>query len=276
MIRSIAIVIGFLLWTNAKTLAQVVGMEVGAQAGVAHYFGDLNNDYSINKPGFTGGLLARYSFNRRIALKASFNYASVAGDDALSDNEFQLRRNLSFASDVINGGLQLEFNFLPFVHGDKDLFFTPYLFGGLAMTYYNPKAELNGEKYVLRDLGTEGQPVGDEYSLTSGGWLYGGGVKFSLNYHWSINVELGIHQLFTDYLDDVSTIYPETFDLRLDRGDIAVLLSDRSIPTETQPQIGQPGRQRGNSAVNDTYAVFTVGVTYFLGDLNCPPISRQY
>ena len=276
MIRSLAIAFGFLLCISENISAQVVGMEVGAHIGASHYLGDLNNDYSLKKPGFTGGLMARYSFNRRIALKTSFNYARLSGDDALSDNEYQLRRNLSFASNVINGGLQLEFNFLPFVHGDKDLFFTPYLFGGASMTYYNPKAELNGEKYVLRDLGTEGQPVGDEYSLTSGGWLYGGGVKFSLNYHWSINMELGIHQLFTDYLDDVSTVYPEPFDLRLDRGDIAVLLSDRSIPTETQPQIGQPGRQRGNNAVDDAYAVFTVGVTYFLGDLKCPPISKPY
>ena len=276
MIRSLAITIGLLISISISSTAQVVGAEVGAQLGVAHYFGDLNNDYSLSKPGLTGGLIARYSFNRRIAVKTSFNYARVSGDDALSDNEFQLRRNLSFESDLYNGGLQLEFNFLPFVHGDKDFFFTPYLFGGASMTYYNPKAELNGQKYALRDFGTEGQPEGEEYNTTSTAWLYGGGVKMSLTYHWSINVEFGIHQLFTDYLDDVSTVYPETFDLRIERGDIALALSDRSIASETQPQIGQPGRQRGNSAVDDAYAVLTVGVTYFLGQLKCPPISKPY
>ncbi len=144
------------------------------------------------------------------------------------------------------------------------------------MTYFNPKTAFNGEQYALRDLGTEGQDVGDEYNTTTAGWLYGGGIKYSLNYHWSINVELSMHQLFTDYLDDVSTVYPEPFDLQLERGNIAVALSDRSITSEGLPAIGEPGRQRGNSANEDFYAILNVGVTYFLGKLKCPPISRNY
>jgi len=85
-----------------------------------------------------------------------------------------------------------------------------------------------------------------------------------------------MHQLFTDYLDDISTVYPEIFDLRLNRGDIAVALSDRSIVAEGQPAVGEPGRQRGNSADDDSYAILNVGVTYFLGKLKCPPISKHY
>lgn len=264
-----------LISLNSMT-AQVVGMEVGAQLGVSHYFGDLNQELTINKPGLSCGLLARYSFNKRIALKASFNYARIAGDDALSQNEFQLRRNLQFQSDLLNGGLQLEFNFLPFVHGHKEQFFSPYLFGGFSMTYYNPKAEFQGSLVELRPLGTEGQFQDETYNLTDFGWLYGGGVKVSLNYHWSINVELALHQTFTDYLDDVSTTYPDLNELGIRNGPTAVALSDRSVATETQPMIGQPGRQRGNSAVNDSYAILTFGVTYFLGRLDCPTISEPY
>jgi len=276
MIRHLAIISGLLILHICSLSAQTVGAEVGAQAGVSHYFGDINPDYGLSRPGLSAGILGRYSFNNRIAIKASLNYARVSGFDSDSDNEFQLRRNLDFKSDLLNGGFQLEFNFLPFVHGDRDRFFTPYLFGGASMTYFNPKTKLNGTKYALRDFGTEGQDEGDEYNISTAGWLYGGGIKYSLNYHWSINVELAIHELFTDYLDDVSTVYPEPFDLQLERGDIALLLSDRSIVAEGQPAIGEPGRQRGNSANDDAYAVLTVGVTYFLGKLKCPPISRNY
>ncbi len=276
MIKYLTAITGLLILNVFSLSAQVVGDEVGIQAGASHYFGDINPDYGLNRPGLSAGILGRYSFNNRIAVKASFNYARVSGFDADSDNEFQLRRNLDFKTDILNGGAQIEFNFLPFVHGDKDRFFTPYLFGGASLTYFNPKAELNGTKYALRDLGTEGQDEGDEYNTTAGAWLYGGGIKLSLNYHWSINVELSMHDLFTDYLDDVSTVYPDPFALGFDRGDVAVALSDRSIASEGQPKIGELGRQRGNSANNDSYAILNVGITYFLGQLKCPPISKTY
>lgn len=274
MLRNLLSIVGLLLLTTSS--AQVVGLEVGAQAGTSHYFGDLNPELKINKPGLSAGLLARYCFNKRIAIKAGFNYAHIAGDDALSQNEFQVRRNLSFQSHLLNGGLQLEFNFLPFIHGDKKEFFSPYLFGGLSMTHYNPKADYNGSLVELRELGTEGQFPDETYNLTDLAWLYGGGVKVSLSFHWSINVELALHQTFTDYLDDVSTTYPDMIDLGQRNGPTAVALSDRSVTSEGQSMIGQPGRQRGNSAVNDSYAVLSVGVTYFLGRLNCPSISEPY
>lgn len=269
MIRNLAIIIG-LLMLQFPLSAQVVGLEVGAQIGGAHYFGDLNTDYSLNRPGLSGGILARYSFNRRISVKSAFNYARVSGDDADSDNEYQLRRNLDFKSDVINGLLQLEFNFLPYVHGDKNFFFTPYILGGASVSYYNPKAEYQGDTYALRDLTTEG--IENKYNAFTPAWLYGGGVKLSLSYHWSLNVELAMHQLFSDYLDDVSTVYPDATTLSA----VGVALSDRSIATADQPQIGQPGRQRGNSETQDSYAILSVGVTYFLGQLKCPPISKPY
>jgi len=272
MIRYIAIVIGLLILQSQSLTAQVVGLEVGAHAGGAHYFGDLNTDYSLNRPGLSGGILARYSFNRRIAVKVGLDYAKVFGDDAISENEFQIRRNLDFKSNLFLSDLRLEFNFLPFVHGDKDFFFTPYLFGGGSITYYNPKAEYQGQTYTLRDLGTEGQSTGEQYNESTLGYTYGAGIKLSLNYRWSINIELAMHQLFTDYLDDVSTVYPGSGAL----DPIAAALSDRSIATADQPQIGQPGRQRGNSATNASYAIFSVGVTYFLGELKCPEISKPY
>ena len=35
------------------------------------------------------------------------------------------------------------------------------------------------------------------------GFGYGGGVKVSLGYEWSLNVHIDSRWLFTDYLDDV-------------------------------------------------------------------------
>ena len=105
------------------------------------------------------------------------------------------------------------------------------------------------------------------------GFVYGAGFKIDLSYLWSLNIELGARSLFTDYLDDVSTEYPNSVELQALRGDLAARLSDRSL--EVRPEaIGEAGRQRGTSTSNDGYAMLSIGLVYYIGTLDCPPISR--
>jgi len=257
------------------------GWEVGAWMGTSQYFGDLNTDFRFTDPGLAGGLAFRYNFNERVALKLGGNLGRVAASDADSDNLFERARNLHFRSGIGEVAGQLEFNFLPYLHGDKDFGWTPYLFGGYSVTFFNPKAKIDGDWVELRPLGTEGQFKSEEYFTVTGGLVYGGGFKIDLNYEWSINVEIGARQLFTDYLDDVSTVYPDMGDLEELRGELAVRLSDRSgelfkedpaffTNNNIEFPIGEPGRQRGDSSNNDSYLMIGVGVMYYFGDLRCP------
>jgi len=253
------------------------GWEAGGWAGASYYFGDLNTNYNLSMPGLAGGIIARYNFNNRIALKLSGNAGPAMGDDAVSNHSSERARNLSFRSNIFEGAAQLEFNFLPYTHGSADEFFTPYLFGGFNIFHYNPEAEYQGEWVELRPLGTEGQFKGEEYYATSAGLVYGFGFKVDLSYEWSINIELGARTLFTDYLDDVSTFYPDEDELRQLRGDLAVELSDRSIPIEgvNDGQIGEAGRQRGSNSINDSYALIGIGIVYYFGDLRCPTYGSK-
>lgn len=248
------------------------GWEAGGWIGAAHYFGDLNTNYDLTDAGIAGGAIVRYNFNERISLRFGAHYAQLAAYDSDSPNAYERARNLHFKSDIIDGIVGFEFNFLPYVHGSKDYFFTPYVFAGLSFFHYNPKAEYNDEWVELRPLGTEGQFKGEEYYSISAGLAYGMGVKFDLSYRWSVNIELSARSLFTDYLDDVSTVYPDKSDLRRLRGDLAVALSDRSIiiPELSDATLGRAGQQRGQSNTNDQYAFLSVGLVYYFGDLRCP------
>lgn len=259
------------LFLASPALAQR-GWEAGAWAGVSYYFGDLNTNYNLSKPNLAGGLAARFNFNKRIAVRFTGNYGMVEADDADSRNAFERARNLSFRSQIFDVSTGIEFNFLPYTHGSKDEFFTPYVFAGLSVFSFNPEAELDGEYYELRPLGTEGQFQGEEYYTVQAGMNYGIGVKVDLNYEWSLNFELSARHLFTDYLDDVSTVYPDLSDLERQRGEIAVMLSDRSIqlPDVDNSQLGLPGTQRGNSANNDSYVFLKAGIMYYFGQLRCP------
>lgn len=252
------------------------GWEAGGWLGASHYFGDLNTNFDVSSPGLAGGLIARFNFDERIALKFSGNIANVSGDDAKSNNSFERARNLSFRSLVYEGTAQLEFNFLPYVHGSADEYYTPYLFAGFTVLNFNPQAQLNGEWYDLRPLGTEGQFRGEEYYSTTAAFAYGGGFKFDINYRLSLNFEIAGRYLSTDYLDDVSKSYPDQGDLESLRGPIAVEFSDRSIiiPGVNEGDIGDEGRQRGSNQSNDSYFMIGIGLVYYFGDLKCPPYTR--
>ncbi len=251
------------------------GYELGALAGVSNYIGDINTDFSLKTPGPSLGLIGRYNFNSRTSLRLDIGAGRLIGKDQHSENPFQQARNLSFRTDYVDASIGFEFNFFHLIHGSRDKYYTPYIFGGLVLAYYNPKARLDGAWHALRPLGTEGQRVGSEYSLIAGGLGYGIGFKMDFNYEWSFNAELSVRQLGTDYLDDVSTVYPNMAELRSRHGDIAVRLSDRSVELGIDP-IGEPGRQRGNSEDNDTYYSLRVGVAYYIGLLQCPAISRPH
>lgn len=46
-------------------------------------------------------------------------------------------------------------------------------------------------------------------------------MKIDLSYRWSLNLELSARRIFSDYLDDVSTVYADKEDLEKLRGDVA-------------------------------------------------------
>ena len=262
----------FVLFSCVQLYGQK-GYELGVLAGASFYVGDLNPNYSLKTPGPSLMVLGRYNFNNRTSIRADIAAGRLIGKDNLSENAFQKARNLSVRTDYIDGSIDLEFNFFPYIHGSRNYYFTPYVFGGLGFTYYNPKAKLNDEWHALRPLGTEGQAVGDEYSQIGPALAYGMGLKLDLSYEWSINVEMSARQMFGDYIDDVSTTYPDMNALESRRGVIARLLSDRSAELGIEP-IGAEGRQRGVSGDKDSYYSFRIGIVYYIGLLQCPDISR--
>jgi len=252
------------------------GWELGGILGGVYYFGDLNTQVSLRLPGPTVGVLGRYNFNRRTAMRYGFNFSYLLAHDRFSRNVYERARNLSFVSPVVEGQALLEFNFLPFVHGSDDNLFSPYILGGFSVFYFNPRGRYEGEWVNLQPLGTEGQLRGEEYAKVSAALVYGGGLKLSLSYRWTLFGELMARTTFTDYLDDVSTTYPDMRELMRNRGEVAVAMSDKSkeIPGVVEAPIGEEGLQRGDSRTRDQFVGVTIGLTYYFGSLRCPNYGK--
>ena len=262
---------------TASAQLEMRGLEIGGWAGASFYLGDLNTDFSFNRPNPAGGIAARYNFNHRLSARVSFNYGRIEAYDSDSDNPFELNRNLSFQNDIFDGTAQFEFNFLPYFHGHKEYNFTPYAFAGISVFRHSPMTETDAGNLVeLRELGTEGQLLGDTYLTISSGLAYGLGFRWDLSYEISLDLSVGVRNVATDYLDDVSTVYPDVSDLRRSRGQLAVDLADRSLMRDSEGnRIDRQGEQRGDDTQNDRYIFAGIGVNYYFGDVRCPDYGHK-
>ena len=239
--------------------------EIGIFLGGSYYTGDLNPSGHFNR--FTrpaAGVIYRMNLNQRFSAKASGLFGMIEADDAYSKNESHVNRNLSFKSKVLEFAVEGEFNFLPYATGSKKLaVFTPYVFAGIAVYHFDPLGLYQNRWYKLQPIGTEGQNSSfsndKSYSLTQFSIPFGVGVKFNTAKRIGINFEWGLRKTYTDYLDDVSGKYVDSYLLMSEKGPVAAALADKSINQEPG---GNTGRQRGNSYTKDWYSFAGVIITF--------------
>jgi hypothetical protein len=268
-----SIIISFWLFSSSVFAQQ---WEFGGWIGVSNYFGDLNTNTSFEYLGPGGGLILRNNFSNRWAYKTGLNVGVLAYEDLASAYPYQKARNLSFKTNVFELSNEMEFNFMRYEKERDEFKFTPYLTVGFSIFYFNPTAEFEGEKVNLRDLGTEGQknPDGEKspYSRINMAFIAGGGFKYAFRPMWALGVEVGVRRTFTDYLDDVSGIYPSGFSNGDGTSQLAENLSDRSI--EIGEPIGIPGKQRGSSPKKDHFLFTGISLTYTILKVKCPSPSK--
>lgn len=246
----------FLCLTLGLNAQEFYRSEVGVYIGGSYYLGDLNPSKHFLKTKFAGGIVYRYNITPRWALKVGALLGGMEGSDAVSKaNE---DRNLYFKSYIFDFSPQIEFNFLQYITGHKKQFISPYIFVGVSVFNFEPKAQYEGTWYSLQALGTEGQrttlaDVKKPYSLASFAIPFGLGLKVSPHQAVSIGLEWGIRKTFSDYLDDVSTVYADPVILAAENGAVAAALADQSL---TGTPAEHSGLKRGNSKTKDWY-VFT-------------------
>src|SRR4051812_3018332 len=268
----------FFFTTNIHAQEPVVQEgEFGIGVGAGHYFGDLNTRARLNRPKIAAGIFFRKNFGNYIAARIVANYAQLGYSDIYNtQNEFMQTRNLSFNTNVWELSLRGDFNFFRFLPGDPEFNFTPYVSLGIGVFSYDPYAYLQGEKYFLRPLGTEGQgsslyPDRKPYSSMAICFPIGVGVKYAFNERFNIGLEITHRFTTTDYLDDVSTTYvdPAVFPNMPDGSPSpARLLSDRSYEYGTP--IGIKGRQRGIETNKDQFITALVYFSFNLQSYKCP------
>lgn len=238
--------------------------ELGILLGASYYTGDLNRMGHFQQMSPAVTLLYRYNKNSRLAWRGSVMVGRIKGDDANSRYEFNQNRNLNFRSNIIEGAVGLEFNYLPYATGrliGERFWYSSYMIVQVAGFYFNPRGEYNNEWYELQPLGTEGQGTElsnrDKYRRFQISIPIGLGFKLNVKRRLSVSIEYGARLTFTDYLDDVSGTYVDPNQLAGINGDFAAQFSKGQGRTV--------GSRRGDGVFNDWYMFFGMGITYKLG-----------
>ena len=263
--------------------------EVGISGGVANYYGTLQPDIFPNygyKP--MGGILYKYFMNPHIGIRTGLSYTNLTAADSLSNIPANKARNLSFATHLIELHAALEINFCTLEIGKRH--FTPYIFGGLAVFYYDPYAiDPLGHQVYLRPLSTEGEglpmyPDRKEYSLVNMSFPFGGGFKFFLHERVILGCELGFRYTNTDYLDDVSKSYVNLDTLQAYRGLLPKQMSYRGNTLKGwNGHYPSYGDARGTGDSNDWYWYANITLTIFFREwggkttpevTDCPRLFR--
>jgi hypothetical protein len=255
-----------LLWMVVGTNAQY--LESGITAGGSLYTGDLNPSPALSLTQPAAGILLRYNFTTRWVWKNSLLFGKLKGDDTKGENLWG--RNLQFESNLTELSSQIEFNFLNYFTGSHRENFSPYLFAGLSLFMFNPKAPFEGNWTELQPLNTEGQdtkafPDRKPYSKISMAMPFGLGIKYGIGKRLCIGLETGYRKTLTDYIDDVST----TYYLEGDKIDATIPEEILSDPLRNH----SPGMQRGNSRNKDWYAYGGIFITYKFNLYKAPPCN---
>ncbi len=257
--------------------------------GASNFLGDLGGanqigtnfakDLELNATRLAMNYGLRYQFTEYIAFKSSLTYARIKGDDKLTQEYSRNNRNLSFRSPVVELAFHIEPAFireraghkykLEGIKGKKGFAINAYPFIGIAMFYFNPRAEYGGKWHSLQPLSTEGQGffmTRKKYSRFQIAIPYGIGAKYGYKQNWSFGFEFGMRKTFTDYLDDVSTTYIDNDYIRLQKGDIAAALADRS--DGSVPEKTLAGQQRGDPSDKDSYffLIFSLNLKFAWGE----------
>ena len=216
--------------SNSQSITTGNGkFEVGLGFGPMFFLGDLGGsagigrdflkdvDFPLTK--FSKMIYANYYPAEWLGFRLALNHGQLQGSDAEAPDKggreiSRIKRNLSFKSSLLEAYIAAEVYPTVFFERYDGLQgkLRPYGLIGVGAYKFNPKTQLNGQWVELQPLRLEGQgliPGKSEYKLTQAEIPMGLGFKYFIKENMYVGMELLHRQLFTDYVDDVSTTYPD-------------------------------------------------------------------
>ena len=121
--------------------------EIGVFIGGSNYVGDIGRTNYIYPNKVAGAAFFKYNLNPKMALRATYSYIPITGDDKDADTDYRRTRGpnnigYNFSNTINELALGLEYNFYEYDLSSKDKTSTPYiLFQIAAVDYETPRIQ---------------------------------------------------------------------------------------------------------------------------------------
>lgn len=237
-------------------------------------------DFEFNQTRINSRASFAYFLNPFIAYRSTLNMGLLSASDTKTNEPFRNNRNLSARTTLVEFNQNIQFVFkrekMGSKYGLKSLKGSKfmkafralgwYATAGIGVFYYNPRALYNGKMVSLHGLHTEGQglPGGPEqYKRIAIDIPLGFGMRKAFSRTWGMYIEFTQHYTFTDYLDDVSTVYYDNDALLANYGAASAAMADPNlgnfIDANGNSFTTAAGEQRGDPKDKDNYMLLTFG-----------------
>ena len=271
--------------------------EFSLGGGASNFLGELGGrdmvgsgfiyDLEFKKTSYVGEFSYTYYAMSKFSIRGNLAVGKVSGDDQLTQEYFRNNRNLNFESMIIEGALIFQVHLIKEKTGNRYNLKSPagrflgiknpigiglYTFAGIGGFSYNPVGQSpDGIKYKLKPLKTEGQGLdggADPYLGMSVCVPVGFGLRKAFNGNGGIKLEASYRFTFTDYIDDVSTVYYNNDFLANNVSAVSAEMADPSLGATYERNDGlgnvtvfthtETGYQRGDASDNDGYMFVTL------------------
>ncbi len=222
---------------------------IGLNLSTTRYRGDLSDAINWNhwQLGWGAEVNARYRFDERWCYRIDIGVYHVRAEQRYSRNAQNV---LNFFSTNPSANIGVQWDVRPI---DYNLHNIVYVFAGLGITKIGAKTELGGVTYSLPEFKTEGI----DYPLWVGQIHYGVGIPINIGSTTQLRFVGRYTHLFSDYLDDVSTVYAD----KSQASALEKALADKRIAENLSPP-NVSGAKRGEPTNNDGYFMLTAQFIY--------------
>ncbi len=258
-------------------------LKLGVGFGGIMYSGDLSGspdigDLNAFNPAFYA--FASIPVSGRVHLRLQSLYGQLEGDDRHSDAPDHRMRNLRFKSPFTELSINAEIDL--FTLKTRLTHVTPKVAPGFGIFHFNPSTEYNGSTVPLQPLGTEGQGLegyNGKYKRIQVSFPIGGILSFRVGERMYIEASAMVHFTTTDYLDDVSSNYPDFNKVGALMAPLGRILSNRTDEFQGIEEGANDGfisnKTRGNSDNKDLVTSVGIAVVYRF-DRIILPLAKEF
>ena len=208
---AIAVLIGSISIASAQL--NLSKWQIGINGGVLVYQGDLTpstlGSYKTLQP--VAGFFISRILNPSFILRTNLTFGKLAGADArYKDPTYRQQRNLSFSTPVTEISELMVWNMFGNNSNEIGNRFSPYLFGGVGVSFINVSRASNLSKTFFANEPQIQIGLAADLSKTLPKTALvipvGIGVEYYLFSNLVLNVETNFRYTFTDYLDGFSRV----------------------------------------------------------------------